>query len=119
MARQRDTARLNLKSNKGEYLSLTPWSFSFCTNYFLIHVLLLLCLSEHLSQVTSDRDSSNARVTELENRIAALEKEADVAKKEAAAVVKRAEKAELKEKAAAKQEEDLIPRLEAIVNSLT
>ena len=119
MARQRDTAQLNLKSNKGKCLSSTHWSFTFCTNHFLIHLLLLPCPSEHLSQITSDRDSLNARVTKLKNRIATLEKEAAVAKKEAAAAVKRAEEAELKEQAAAKKEEDLLPRLEAIVNSLS
>ena len=57
-------------------------------------------------------------MTELEERIAILEKEATVAKREAAAI-QRAERAEEKEQAAAKQEEDLAPRVAAIVNCLT
>jgi len=65
-----------------------------------------------LSQVTSDRNSANIRVNELEIRVAELEKAVTAA-------VKRAEDAEQKEQALAKQEEDLIPRLEAIVNSLS
>ena len=74
---------------------------------------------EHLSQVTSDRDSSNARVTELEARVAALEKELAAAKNEAAAALTRAEEATTKEHAALQQEEELTPRVQAVVNSLT
>ena len=67
----------------------------------------------------SERNIANSRVTELEERIAALEKEDDVAKQEAAAAIQRAEKAEENEQVAAKQEEDLAPRVAAVVNYLT
>ena len=43
----------------------------------------------------------------------------EVAKKEAVAALNRAKKAELKEQAASKQEEELTPRVQALVNSLT
>ena len=76
-------------------------------------------LLDHLSQVTSDRDSSNARVTELEARVAALEKELAAAKNEVADALTRAEEATTKEQAALQQEEELTPRVQAVVNSLT
>ena len=58
-------------------------------------------------------------MTELETRIATLEKELAIARREAATAVTRAKEAELKEQAAAKQEEEPIPRVEALVNSLS
>ena len=102
MARQWDTAQLNLKSNKGGCLSSTLLSFTFFINFLLIRVVLFLLFLEHLSQVTAARYSANARVTELEKRVAALEKEAAASKKEIVAAIKRAKKAENKEQIEAK-----------------
>ena len=51
--------------------------------------------------------------------MANLQKEVDEVQKETAATLTRAEKAELKEQAANKQEEELTPRVQALVNSLT
>ena len=67
----------------------------------------------------AERNTANSRVTELKERIVALEKEAAAAKQEATTAIQRAEKAEEKEQAVAKQEEDLFPRVEAVVNCLT
>ena len=67
----------------------------------------------------AERNIANSRVTELEERIAALEKEAAAAKQEATAAIQRAKKVEEKEQVAAKQEEDLIPWVAAVVNCLT
>ena len=58
-------------------------------------------------------------MTELKERVAGLEKEAATAKKEVVAAIRRGEKAEEKEQAVAKQEEEQIPRVEALVNSLS
>ena len=98
MARQHDTAELNLNANKGEHFLSTLLSFAFFVNFLLIHVSLFFLFLEHLCQVTSDRDSANARVTELEERVAALEKEAAAAKKKVVAAVERAKKLRRKNK---------------------
>ena len=66
----------------------------------------------------AERNIANSRVTELEECIAALEKEAASAQQETTTAIQRAEKAEEKEQAAAKQEEDLFPRVEAVINCL-
>jgi septal ring factor EnvC (AmiA/AmiB activator) len=73
---------------------------------------------DHLSQVTADRDAANLRVAQLEERLAVLEREKAAAKDEAITATRRAEKAEEKERAATQQEEELIPRITAIVNSM-
>ena len=85
----------------------------------MTHSVTFVFFLGHLSQVTSDRDSSNARVTELETRVAALEKELAAAKEEAAAALTRAEEATTKEQATLQQEEELTPQVQAVVNSLT
>ena len=74
---------------------------------------------ENLSQVSSERDSSSTRVTELEAQVLSLRDEVDEAKKENAAALTRAERAESKEEAANKQEEELTPWVQALVNSLS
>ena len=76
-------------------------------------------IADHLIQVTSDRDSSNSRVTKLESQVAALQKEATCAKREAADALSRAEEAERKEWEATQLQESLIPQLQAVVNSLS
>ena len=85
----------------------------------MTHSINVIFLPEHLSQVTLDRDFSNTRVTELEARVIALEKELATAKDQAAAALARAEEATTKEQAALQQEEELTPRVQAVVNSLT
>ena len=81
--------------------------------------MTFIFFSGHLSQVASDRDSSNARVTELETRVATLEKELTAVKNEAVTALIRAEEAKSKEQAATKQEEELTPWVQALVNSLS
>ena len=73
---------------------------------------------DHLSQVTADRDAANLRVAQLEERLAILEREKAAAKDEAVTATRRAERAKEKERATAQQEEELIPRVTAIVNSM-
>ena len=72
-----------------------------------------------MTHVTSDRDSSNTRIVELETKVSILEREVAAAKREVVAALTRAEKAELKEQAVSKQEEERTPRVQALVNSLT
>ena len=67
----------------------------------------------------AERNAANLRVTQLEERLAALEKEATAAKEEVVTTTRRAEKAEKKEREATKQEEELTPRVAAIVNTMT
>ena len=76
----------------------------------MTHSTNVTFLPEHLSQVALDRDSSNTRVTELEARVIALEKELATAKDQAAAALARAEEATTKEQAALQLEEDLTDR---------
>ena len=72
-----------------------------------------------MAQVKTERNNANSRVAKLEKRIAILEKEAATAKQEAVAATQTAERAEEKEQATAKQEEELVPRVAAVVNIMT
>ena len=80
---------------------------------------LLFPYVENLSQVSSERDSSSTRVAELEAQVLSLREEVDKANKETAAALARAERAQSKEEAPSKQEEELTPRVQALVNSLS
>ena len=113
--RARDVAQLNLTSTKGKFMNLLiflPVLLRTAINFYLLPL-------DHLSQVNSDRDTSNARVSELEAEVATLKRELAEANKEAATTVTRAKDAEAKERATSRQEEELTRRVQAMVNSLS
>ena len=100
-------AQLSLANTKGKpqiAFDFTPFFYPItCVNTSTFSHL------ENLSQVSSERDSSSTRIAELEAQVLSLRKEVDEAKKETAAALTRAERAESKEEAANKQEEELTP----------
>ena len=61
---------------------------------------------ENLRQVSSERDSTSTRITELEAQVLSLREEVVKAKEETAAALTRAKSAKSKEEAASKQEEN-------------
>ena len=71
---------------------------------------------ENLRQVSSERDSTSTRVVELEPQVLSLREEVAKAKEETAAALTCAKSAESKEEVASKQEEELTPRVQALVN---
>ena len=88
--------------------------------YFLVSIRELpFPFVENLRQVSSERNSTSTRVTELEAQVLSLREEVANAKRETAAALTRAESAELREEAASKQEEELTPQVQAFVNSLS
>ena len=115
----RDVAQLNQTNAKGKPQSSLRLLLRSSVFFPVLALDLLFPYVENLSQVSSDRDSSSTRVAGLEAQVLSLREEVDKEKKETAAALTRAKRAESKEEAASKKVEELTPRVQALVNSLS